>query len=197
LYTSYVALADSLERSGQKQESRAQYEKAYALLVERVSTHPKDVFAHYMLGNVCDRLDKVDECEKNYKTAAELDPYFAAAYNNLAYTYIVRDMKAEEAMKLVQKALELEPDNGAYVDTLAWGYFKQGKLDEALTELLRALKLDNSDPTIYDHIGDVYKAKTMVKEALEYWQKALDMNPNDNKIKQKIEENRKSLPPAE
>lgn len=197
LSTSYVALADSLERSGQKQEGRAQYEKAYSLLVERVSTHPKDVFAHYMLGNVCDRLDKVDECEKNYKTAAELDPYFAAAYNNLAYTYIVRDMNTDEAMKLVQKALELEPDNGAYVDTLAWGYFKQGKLDEALTELLRALKLDNSDSTIYDHIGDVYKAKTMVKEALEYWQKAFDMNPNDNKIKQKIEENRKSLPPAE
>lgn len=189
-YTSYIALADCLERSGNSEESLAQYQKAYSMLVERVASHPYDVVAYYMLGNVCDRLDKVDECEKNYKTAAEIDPYFAAAYNNLAYTYIVRDMKIPEAMKLVQKALELEPDSGAYVDTLGWGYFKQGKLDEALAELLRAMKLDSSDPTIYDHIGDVYKAKNMLKEAVDYWQKALDMNPNDAEIKAKIEEHR-------
>jgi len=196
-YTSYVALADSLDKSGKSQQARAQYERAYSILSERMEEHPEDVFAHYMLGNVCDRLDKLDECEKHYRKAMELDSFFAAAYNNLAYTWIVRDLNIEEAMKLVRKALELEPDSGAYVDSLGWGYFKQGKLDEALTELLRALKLENTDPTIYDHIGDVYKAKSMIKEAIEYWHKALDMNPYDEKIKEKIEKSRTSLPPAE
>jgi tetratricopeptide (TPR) repeat protein len=196
-YTSYVALADSLDRMGKSDLARTQYETAYSMLSERIKHHPEDVFAYYMLGNVCDKLDKVDECEQNYKKAAELDTYFASAYNNLGYTWIERDLHIEEAVKLVQKALELEPDTGAYVDSLGWGYFKQGKLDEALAELLRALKLDNTDPAIYDHIADVYRAKSMIKEAIEYWQKALDMNPNDTKIKEKIEKNRTALPPAE
>ncbi len=196
-YTSHVALADVLSKSGKSEQARAQYETAYSILSQRIKDHPEDVFAYYMLGNVCDRLDKVEECEQNYRKATELDPYFASAYNNLGYTLIERGVRIEEAMKLVEKALELEPDSGAFVDSLGWGYFKQGKLDEALTELLRALNLENTDPTIYDHIGDVYKAKDMINKAIEYWQKALDMNPHDTKVREKIEKNRASLAPTE
>ncbi len=196
-YTSVMALAESLDKSGDSEAARVQYEKAYSLLSERLKEHPKDVYAHYMLANACDKLNKLDECEREYKTAMELDPFLAASYNNLAYTWIDRNLNLEEAMNLVRKALDLEPENGAYIDSLGWGYFQQGKLDEALAELQRALKFENTDPTIYDHIGDVYKAKKMIKEAVEYWQEALEMNPNDRKIREKIEENQKALPPVE
>jgi len=150
-----------------------------------------------LLANVSEKLGNLDQCEREYKTATELDPFFATAYNNLGYTWIERDLNLEEAMKLVRKALELEPENGAYIDSLGWGYFKQGKLDEALSELQRAVKFDSTDPAIYDHLGDVYGAKKMMKEAIRYWQKALQMNPNDKKIKDKIEKNRSALPPPE
>lgn len=194
-YSPHVALADSTERSGKPEEAQAHYQKAYSLLSERIKEHPDDVDAHYMLANVCDRLDKLEQCEQQYKTVMELDPFFAAAYNNLGYTWIDRNVNLEEGIELVRKALELEPDSGAYIDSLGWGYFKQGKLNEALSELQRALKLESSDPTISDHIGDVYKAKNMIKEAIEYWQKALEMDPYDKKIKEKIDKNR-DLPPA-
>lgn len=196
-YSSYVALADSLEKAGKLEAAQAQFQKAYSLLSERIKEHPKDVSAHYLLANVSEKLGNLDQCEREYRTVMELDPFFAAAYNNLGYTWIERNLNLEEAMKLVRKALELEPESGAYIDSLGWGYFKQGKLDEALSELQRALKFENTDPTIYDHIGDVYEAKNMMKEAIRYWQKALQMNPSDKKIKDKIEKNRSAFPPPE
>jgi len=196
-HSSYVALADSLEKAGKLEASQVQFQKAYSLLSERIKQHPKDVSAHYLLANVSEKLSNLDQCEREYKTATELDPFFATAYNNLGYTWIERNLNLEEAMKLVRKALELEPENGAYIDSLGWGYFKQGKLDEALSELQRALKFDSTDAAIYDHIGDVYEAKKMMKEAIRYWQKALQMNPNDKKIKDKIEKNRNAFPPPE
>jgi tetratricopeptide (TPR) repeat protein len=150
-----------------------------------------------MLANVCEKLGDLDECERQYKKVMELDPYFAAAYNNLGYTWIENDMKIEEAMEYVRKALELEPESGAYIDSLGWGYFKQGKVDEALAELLRALKYESTDPTVFDHIGDVYKAKKMIREAVEYWEKALEMNPNNQKIRKKIEQHQGALPPTQ
>jgi len=196
-YTSYVALADSLEKSGKPEMAKAEYQKAHTLLSERIKEHPDDIFAHYMLANVCEKVGDLEQCEREYRKVIELDPYFAAAYNNLGYTWIDRDLNLEEAISLVRKALELEPDNGAYIDSLGWAYFKLGKLDEALSELQRALKFEGTDPAIYEHIGDVYKAKNMIKEAIEYWQKALQMNPLDQKTKEKIEKNQNALPSTE
>jgi tetratricopeptide (TPR) repeat protein len=195
--SSYMSLADSLEKSDQAEKAEEEYQKAYSLLSDRVKEFPNDVTARYMLASVCERLGKLEECEEQYRAAMKLDPFFAAAYNNLGYTWIEENRNLEEAMALVRKALELDSDNGAYIDSLGWGYFKQGKLDEALSELLRAMKYEATDPAIFDHIGDVYKAKGMVEEAIEYWQKALEMNPNDRKIKEKIEQGRKALPSAE
>jgi tetratricopeptide (TPR) repeat protein len=196
-YNSIMALGQSFEKLSKADAARIHYEKAYSVLSERIKEQPKDAFAHYMLANVCDKLEKLDECEKEYRTVMELDPFFASAYNNLGYTWIERNLKLDEAIKLVQKALELEPDSGAYIDSLGWAYFRQAKFDEALAELQRSLKFENTDPTIYDHLGDVYKAKNMIKEALEHWKKALEMNPHDEKIRKKVEENQKLLPSAE
>jgi len=195
--SSYIALADSLEKSGEPERAKEQFQTAHSLLSERIKQHPKDVGAHYMLANVCERLGDLQQCEREYRIVMELDPFFAAAYNNLGYTWIDKNLNLDEAMKLVSKSLELDPDNGAYIDSLGWGYFKQGKTDEALAELQRALSFESTDPTVYDHIGDVYKAKNMIKEAVKYWQQALQMNPNNLKIKEKIEKNRNALPPAE
>ncbi len=196
-YSSYVALADVLEKNAQPDESKAQFQKAHSILTERIKEHPEDVSAYYMLANVCEKLGDLEECERQYKKVMELDPYFAAAYNNLGYTWIENDMNIEQAMEYVRKALELEPESGAYIDSLGWGYFKQGKLDEALAELFRALKFETTDPTVFDHIGDVYKAKSMIREAIEYWQKALEMNPNDREIREKIKERGGTLPQPE
>jgi tetratricopeptide (TPR) repeat protein len=191
--TSMVYLARAMYDGGRPDMARAQYEKAYSLLSEYLKERPKDTYTHYLLGSVCGELDKLDECEREYSTVIQLKPDFAPAYNNLGFMWIERNLNLEEAIKLVQKAVELDPENAAYMDSLGWGYFKQGKLDEALAEFQRALKYDQSDPGILDHVGDVYEAKGMPKEAVQSWQRALEMKPDDQRIKDKIKKRQESL----
>ena len=194
---SLVMLIHILDRQRKIGEARTLSERAYRVLSERVKEYPKNTYSHYLLASVCDELDKLEECEREYRTVMELSPSLAVAYNNLAYAWVSRDTKIDEAVALVRKAVELEPGNGAYIDTLGWGYFKQGKFDEALSELQRALKAGFDDPEVYDHLGDVYKAKKMTKEAIEQWQKAVELDPASSDIKEKIEKNWKSFAPED
>ena len=88
---------------------------------------------------------------------------------------------------MIKKALSIQPDNGAYVDSLGWLYFKQGKIQEALKELERAGSL-MEDPVIYDHLGDVYFKTGDNANAKLSWQKSLKLDPKQDKIKEKIEQ---------
>ena len=84
-----------------------------------------------------------------------------------------RDMRLEEAFKLISRALELDPGNGAYLDSLGWLYFRMGKLEEAEQTLRRALERFPRDPTIHDHLGDVCFRQGRLKDAIVQWQNSL------------------------
>ena len=195
--SSMVYVGQTSQKAGEGGISHPLYEKAYPLLLRCVQAQPSDVRCHYLLATVCDELGKLDECEREYRAIMGLNPRLAAAYNNLGYAWISRNMNLEEAIKLVRKAAELEPQNGGCRDSLGWGYFKQGKLDEALSELQRAVELGCRSADVYDHIGDVYEAKNMMKEAIEHWQKALEVSPKQPGIKEKIEKSERSFRPVQ
>jgi tetratricopeptide (TPR) repeat protein len=82
-------------------------------------------------------------------------------------------MKLDEALAMVKKALDLDPDNGAYLDSLGWVYYRQGKLTEAQGMLERALERIKSDPTVHDHLGDVYLKLGKTQAAISQWQASL------------------------
>ena len=90
------------------------------------------------------------------ETAIKLDPHHADALNYLGYSYADRGIKMDQALLLTKQAVALKPDNGYYVDSLGWAYFKSGMLTEALAELKRAAALVGDDPVIYEHLGDIY-----------------------------------------
>jgi tetratricopeptide (TPR) repeat protein len=71
---------------------------------------------------------------------------------------------------MIQKALESDPDNGAYLDSLGWAYYQQGKFQEAEGLLVRAVERIGPDPTVKDHLGDVYLKLGKTKEAITQWQ---------------------------
>jgi tetratricopeptide (TPR) repeat protein len=81
-----------------------------------------------------------------------------------------RGIRLDEAQQLISKALDLDPGNGAYLDSLGWVYFHQDKLDEAATQLKQALDSIGSDPTVHDHLGDVYFKQNKVREAIQQWE---------------------------
>lgn len=149
-----------------------------------------DVEAYYFYYSLTwEKLDKIKEAEDALKAAIAISPTSGRAMNYLAYLYADRNIKLDDAYSLVIRALDLEPENGAYLDTLGWIYYRQGKFDLALEyTLLAGEKLeeeDSMDPVVYDHIGDIYMKLGKKENARQYWEKAFNMK-NDKVIEEKI-----------
>jgi tetratricopeptide (TPR) repeat protein len=88
-----------------------------------------------------------------------------------------RGVRLEESLRYIKKALELEPNNGAYLDSLGWAYYKMNKYDQAATYLEKATHFMPSDPTIREHLGSVYLQLGKKRQALEQWERALKDGP--------------------
>ena len=93
--------------------------------------------------------------------AIQYNPKSARSYNYLGYLYADKNIKIDRSLILIKKALEIEPENGAYIDSLGWVYYRKGKYHIALENLLKAEmildELETPDPIVYDHIGDTYE----------------------------------------
>lgn len=141
--------------------------------------------SYYYLGVAYERLGKVYYAARQFNRAIKLNPNYAEAYNYLGYMYIDRGKKLDKSIKLIKKAIEIEPENGYFVDSLGWGYYKKGMLEEAMFQLERAVELtkgEKDDPVIRDHLGDVCFQKKMYNKAIEQWEKAVELGAEDRKI---------------
>ena len=93
--------------------------------------------------------------------------------NYLGYMLADRGVKLPEALKLIRKAVELEPQNGAYLDSLGWVYFKSGQYAQAEENLRKANERMNTDPTVHDHLGEVYEKTGNLKMAVAQWERSM------------------------
>ncbi|MBV9506194.1 MAG: tetratricopeptide repeat protein [Acidobacteriia bacterium] len=151
----------------------------------------------FMRGAMYERQKKYDLAEAEFRKVLASNPNNAEALNYLGYMLANRGVKLEEAAQMIRKALELEPDNGAFLDSLGWVYYQQGKYSEAEGPLLRAIEKIGSDPTVHDHLGDLYVKLGKTKEAITQWQASLqryqagapsENDPEDvGKINRKLE----------
>lgn len=118
-----------------------------------------------------------------------LDPANAAeAYNYLAYMWAEQNTHLDEAEDAAKQALKLDPNNGAYLDSLGWIHYRKAKFGDALTELLRAEQnLQKGDAVVFEHIGDTYAKLNRIAQALGYWQKASALDPGNKLLTDKIE----------
>jgi len=94
----------------------------------------------------------------------------------------------DEAQNLIKQALEIEPESGAYLDSMGWVYFKLGKYSEALTYLRKAVaQLKEPDATVYDHLADVLDKLGKRDEAVSYWKKAVGLDPKNEELGRKLQ----------
>jgi tetratricopeptide (TPR) repeat protein len=144
---------------------------------------------YFDYGAAADQAGLYDKAADLFKKSIAVDPANAAdAYNYLAYMWAEHNMHLEEAEEMVKLALQLDPNNGAYIDTLGWLEFRQGKFDQALSELLRAeQKLTRDDPVVLEHIGDTCAKLNKVAQAVDAWQKALSLDPQNKNLAEKID----------
>ena len=124
-----------------------------------------------------------------------LDPENSAeACNYLGYMWADHNMNLEEAETMIRRALQSEPNNASYLDSLGWAEFRKGQFDRALDDLLRAAKTaEREDPVVFEHIGDTYLKMNRTREALEAWQKALSLDPKNKNLADKIQTAKKTM----
>jgi tetratricopeptide (TPR) repeat protein len=124
-----------------------------------------------------------------FQKSITLDPENSAdACNYLGYMWAEQNMHLDEAEQMIRRALKKEPNNGAYLDSLGWVEFRAGKFEQALTDLQRAAQnMTRDDPVVFEHLGDTYLKLNRVANAVESWQKALALDPQNRKIAQKID----------
>ena len=144
---------------------------------------------YFDYGAAAEAAGLYDKAADLFKKSIAIDPANAAeACNYLAYMWTEQNTHLEEAEQMIKLALQSDPNNGAYIDTLGWLEFRQGKFEEALADLLRAAQnLTRDDPVVLEHIGDASAKLNKSAQALDAWQKALNLNPQNKKLADKID----------
>jgi tetratricopeptide (TPR) repeat protein len=150
---------------------------------------------YFNYGATAEQAGLYEKAADLLRKSIALDPANAAeAYNYLGYMWADHNMNLDEAEAMIRRALESEPNNGSYLDSLGWVEFRKGKFEQALSDLFRAAKdTDRDDPVVFEHIGDTYLKLNRVPEALEAWQKALALDPKNKKLAEKIENTKRTI----
>jgi tetratricopeptide (TPR) repeat protein len=161
------------------------YQEARQALEQAVQAAPANTLARYELAGVYEKLGLLDEAIQALKVNLGLKPDDAESLNALGYFLALKNAELGEAEKLVRKALEQEPDNGAYLDSLGWVLFKEGKVDDALATLTKAAE-KFADPVVYDHLGDVYRQRGDAQEAARWWERALKLDTGADAVREKL-----------
>jgi len=165
------------------------YNDAIAILEWLSSSDPKNISYLLKLSLVYDMAEIFEKAEKALLEVLKLEPEQALALNNLAYMYMEHNQHLDKAITMVKRALASEPDNGAYLDTLGWGYFKKGNYKEARKYIEAALKVaDAADRgVIYEHYGDILTKMGKSKEAIEAYKSAIKLGEDSDRIQPKLD----------
>ena len=194
-----LSLAQMYIRLRRWKEASEQLDKAATL-----STKPDDkLYVDFLRGNLADRQKSYDEAEAWFRKALTIDPQNPTVLNYLGYMFAERGIHLPEAISMVRKAVDLDPQNGAYLDSLGWAYFKAGQYTLAQDNLQKADQRIGTDPTVHDHLGDVYEKTGQLKQAVSQWERSMteyahslpaDADPEDvSKVRHKLEAARTKL----
>jgi tetratricopeptide (TPR) repeat protein len=141
---------------------------------EQLSTKDEDKqYVYFLRGSTYERQKKYEPAEEMFRKVLGGDPQNATALNYLGYMLADRGVKLDEALGFIKKAVDLDPANGAYLDSLGWAYFRLGKYELAEDSLIKASQRIGTDPTVQDHLGDLYQKTGRLKLAAVHWERAL------------------------
>jgi tetratricopeptide (TPR) repeat protein len=148
-------------------------DQAVRVLLDAQAKFPTDDTIGFELGATYDRLRRFSDAEAAFKRLIDRDPQNAPALNYLGYMLAERGERLDESVSYVKKALEIEPDNGSYLDSLGWAYYKADKLDLAEGNLKRAADQLTTNSVVQDHYGDVLLRLGRYEEAIAAFNRAL------------------------
>ncbi len=149
------------------------------LSAEELAENPEPL---RLRGIIYERLGRWPDAEADFLRVLSYNPDDADTLNYLGYTWVDRGENLTRAFEMIEKAVTLQPDSGAIVDSLGWAHYKLGQYDDARTHLERAVVLTPYSATIIDHLGDVYWRLGRKREATYQWRRALEYDPTEEEI---------------
>ena len=165
----YVNLATIYNRLKRWQDAEAALDKANQLSTKK---EDKENIAFLRAASL-ERQKKYDQAEETFRKILVTNPNNPAVLNYLGYMFADKGTRLDEALGMIKKAVDLDPANGAYLDSLGWAYFKLGKYDLAEDNLTKASQHMGTDPTVQEHLGDLYQKTGRLKLAAAHWERAL------------------------
>ena len=165
-----------------------QYLGAVKQFQEGIQHNPTNADLHFNLGTTYDKLDRFEDVVREMERTLSLEPEHADALNYLGYSYADRGVEVEKALKLTQRAVELKPNNGYYVDSLGWALFKVGRSTEALAAIDRALSLVSDDPVIFEHLGEIYLEREELEKAQKAWARSIELDTTNERLIKRFRE---------
>lgn len=170
---------------GQLYYSQKKYPQAIKQFETILTLDTKNSDVMYLLGSLYLEVNEKPKAIDLFIKVLEINPEHDGCLNTLGYIYAEDNEKLNEAQSFVERALVVDPDNGAYLDSLGWVYYKKGDYPNALKYLKEADRL-LEDPVIYDHIGDVYYKLNEPDNAKKYWALSLELLPQQKQVMEKI-----------
>ena len=179
-------LPDGELRAAEIYQRRGDFESSVPILEALRAQDGSSITVAYRLGSAYERIGRIDDAVDLLREIVASAPDFAPALNYLGYLWIDRGENVEEAVTMVRRAVRLDPGNGAYVDSLGWGYFRQGRFADAVSLLERADRLVGGDPTVLEHLGDARLAAGNSAGAREAYERAVATGEASKDVARKL-----------
>lgn len=170
---------------GQLLSERGHEAEFFELLEMVIKKQPENVELLYFRAMTGQSLGRLDVLEQDLLRVIEIDPGNADAMNALGYTLADQTDRHDEALVLIERALEIKPNEAAFIDSLGWVQYRLENYKDAVTNLRKALSLFDNDE-VAAHLGEVLWVSGEQQEARNVWQKALDARPDSDILKRVI-----------
>lgn len=154
---------------------------AFEMLGQALKKDPEQPELLYDFALTAEKLERYDVLEDNLRKLIQVRPEYAHAYNALGYSFAERNMRLPEARKLIERALELSPEDHFIIDSLGWVLYRQGDLKGAARELRRAYS-GRPDAEIGAHLGEVLWVMGERAEAEKVWRESLHSAPDNESL---------------
>ncbi len=163
------------------------YDLALSIYNQMIEESRGDIWNIYYMRGICfEQLGDWDLAEKDFLKSLEIKPDSPNVLNYLAYGWVEREMKLDRSLQMLEEAYEANPESFYIIDSLAWAHFKKNNLSEAARLMEMVIDIAPGEAISLDHLGDIYYAMNRKREAIHFWQQALELAEPDDEIEENV-----------
>ena len=163
------------------------YDLALSVYNEMIDENRGDVWNIYYMRGICfEQLGNWELAEKDFLKSLEIKPDTPNVLNYLAYGWVEREIKLDRSLQMLEEAYEANPDSFYIIDSLAWAHFKKNNLSEAARLMEMVIDIAPGEAISLDHLGDIYYAMNRKREAIHFWQQALELAEPEDEIEENV-----------